>query len=151
MTNFSAFVVTSDTSKTEAAVSFAKEHDASLIVTGCRNIMGVVQQWLMGSFSQFVIQHAPCDVLVARNTPANAARFAMLKPGAVSATTGSKQVTTAKTTTTTTTTSVAPSGKDAASTKSIAQMEVELDQAVRKLEKDQWIEGEALVWRLHLF
>ena len=49
----------------EAIVALAKEHRASLIVTGTRGL-GSVRRTILGSVSDFVLHHAHCPVLVCR-------------------------------------------------------------------------------------
>jgi len=60
-----AFVITSDENPKDAALHFAREQHASLIVVGSRGLGGI-QRLLVGSFSSHVVQNAQCDVLVAR-------------------------------------------------------------------------------------
>eukprot|EP00808_Paulinella_micropora_P007487 g34099.t1 len=50
----------------EAALKFAKEKKVNMIYTGCRGL-GMIQRMYMGSFSQYIVEHAPCDVLVVKH------------------------------------------------------------------------------------
>ena len=50
-------------------VDEAKDWDADLIVLGSHGYTGL-NRWLLGSVAQFVVNHAPCSVLVVRQREA---------------------------------------------------------------------------------
>ena len=50
-------------------VDEAKDWDADLIVLGSHGYTGL-KRWLLGSVAQFVVNHAPCSVLVVRQREA---------------------------------------------------------------------------------
>ena len=49
----------------ENICNFAQENQIDLLVVGSRGL-GVIKRMLLGSVSQYVINHAPCSVLVMR-------------------------------------------------------------------------------------
>lgn len=48
------------------AKDIPNEYHVDLIVVG-QTGMNVVERWMMGSVSEHIIRHAPCDVLIVRN------------------------------------------------------------------------------------
>lgn len=58
-------IVTNGNPLTLIAEAFPKEYDIDLIVIGATG-KGAITRALVGSVSQHVVKHAPCDVLVAR-------------------------------------------------------------------------------------
>jgi nucleotide-binding universal stress UspA family protein len=58
--------------------AFAKEMKADLIVVGHRR-RGVIERWWSGSSGAYLSDHAPCSVLISRNTIPDAAFEAELQ------------------------------------------------------------------------
>lgn len=52
----------------DGIIDAAKANNADIIVMGCRGF-GAVKRLLLGSVSDYVVQHAPCSVLVCREPP----------------------------------------------------------------------------------
>ena len=48
------------------AKDIPNKYHVDLIVVG-QTGMNVVERWMMGSVSEHIIRHAPCDVLIVRN------------------------------------------------------------------------------------
>ena len=51
----------------EDAVDFAATNNIDTILVGNRGLGAVQRMWL-GSFSQYIVNHAPCDVVVVKET-----------------------------------------------------------------------------------
>ena len=54
------------TPKIVLAKEIPNEYHIDLIVAG-KTGLNVVERWMLGSVSEYIIRHAPCDVLIARN------------------------------------------------------------------------------------
>lgn len=50
------------------AQELPEKYQVDLIMVG-QTGLNVVERWMMGSVSEYIIRHAPCDVLVVRETP----------------------------------------------------------------------------------
>ncbi|MGX7393892.1 universal stress protein [Carnobacterium mobile] len=44
-----------------------EKYHADLIIVGSTGL-NMIERWMIGSVSEYIIRHAPCDVLVVRNT-----------------------------------------------------------------------------------
>ncbi|ALV20649.1 MAG: universal stress protein [Carnobacterium sp.] len=53
--------------KIELAKDIPERHRSDLIVVG-KTGLNMVERWMIGSVSEYIIRQAPCDVLVIRNT-----------------------------------------------------------------------------------
>eukprot|EP00808_Paulinella_micropora_P009404 g49942.t1 len=72
--NVTAHVIESPNPK-ESILSFAKSHKCSCIVVGSRGL-GWAQRMLIGSFSRYILEHAPCEVVLVREEDKHAAEVA---------------------------------------------------------------------------
>ncbi len=54
------------TPKIVLAKEIPNEYHIDLIVAG-KIGLNVVERWMLGSVSEYIIRYAPCDVLIARN------------------------------------------------------------------------------------
>lgn len=59
-------IMVQGTPKLVLAKDIPNEYHVDLIVVG-QTGMNVVERWMMGSVSEHIIRHAPCDVLIVRN------------------------------------------------------------------------------------
>lgn len=59
-------IMVQGTPKIVLAKEIPNEYHIDLIVAG-KTGLNVVERWMLGSVSEYIIRHAPCDVLIARN------------------------------------------------------------------------------------